>query len=154
MKRSKFLQALLMIPFIGTGLQAAVPKKKWIRQWLPEDIKGGIFITLAKDVSKNPGYALTVTYQIGFSHHFSAMEYLYKNRPAGYLQNKIHNSQYTLNSLADGWSHGNVARLKNHTIIGYNKQELADYLNLNGYRPATQEEIIEIIKYSTKNFLS
>jgi len=96
--------------------------------WKEEDIKVGMFIIResSKKPSKDITFTRTVTSQITWSHGRT-------------------NTNYGLTSvMTDGW----------FCPIGKNKQSLADHLNNDefGYRPATKEEILDMLIDNKQGF--
>lgn len=106
--------------------------------WEAEDIKAGLYIVRCDSPSdsKNLGFKLTCSYIISWNLVFDSK------------------TQYTLTSLADGWSHGDVALLKENIKQGYSKETLAKSLNEDerGYRLLTKSEMHKLVDYATKNF--
>lgn len=114
--------------------------------WSEKDIRGGMYVTResATPGSDNHGFLMSVTFQIGYN-----LQLFYE------LNNPLQKTgKYTLNSVADGWSCGNVELLKEDLKTGYSKEALARHFNedMYGYRNTTREEMHKIIDHTTKNF--
>lgn len=106
-----------------------IPLNLLVMNWTAEDIRGGLYVIKDK---YNPekstlGYGATVTAQIG------------------YVLNANTKSQYSLNSISDGWVYDNLNKL-------FTKERLAEVLNEGGYRLATLEELTSFLSHLKKNF--
>ncbi len=167
MKRGNFLIGLGAMLFLPSFLEAmSLNKPKARRVWKPEDITAGLYITrnYDADVRKNAGLVCSVTFQVGYNLSLGRKSVSWKNVLNGekYLvTEKLHDSkcQYTLNSVADGWCHGDCNKKEDEEyqpFMAYTKESLCDELNNDkwGYRPTTKEEMYAIINNTSKNFLN
>lgn len=132
MNRNNFLKRLtlgaLSIPFLG--FKSETVRKNKVIKFTPELLDKynyGLYIINDKaDVVKNPDYAATVSWKLGW--------HLFVARPEIPKYGKI-------NFLTDGW----------FDAIGHNDEEVCEYLNNNPYgykfRIMTQEEVIYIMTH-------
>jgi hypothetical protein len=133
MKRSNFIKSALLFPLVFTKINTKA-EPKWNGKFEADKLQAGTYVTNTRNdlLSKaRIGFLCTVTYQISYNY----------NSKSG-----LNGRKYTLTSVADGWTHGDPY------FISMTKQELAQYLNLHGYRPTTRKEMLDIINYSKKNF--
>lgn len=166
MKRGKFLKAFVGLPLVLPLLSFEKRSKPERRLWKPEDITAGLYITrnYDADIRKHAGLITTVTFQIGYNLSLGRKSFKWQSVLGGekYLvTERFHDSkcQYTMNSIADGWNHGNCEKDEKgeyQPFIAYTKESLCDHLNSDehGYRPTTKEEMHIIIDNMSKNFLN
>jgi len=94
-----------------------------------ENLQAGMYVVLNKvDEITRTGYMCTVMNQIGYC-----------------LDAPSSKQHYNLISIADGWTCTNKG-------IYWTKEELADYLNKEGYRMATKEEVLRAVEHLKKNY--
>lgn len=165
MKRSNFLKALGLFPFIPLSSFAKVENGER-RIWKPEDITAGLYIVRcsATKGSTNHGFLASVMFQVGWSMVLGRHECtdITLTDTDGKISKRFlvvdrssdSKHQYTLNSVSDGLSHADIYKL--NPFMGYSKDKLCEYFNTDnhGYRPAIQEEVINAIKNCRKNFLN
>lgn len=166
MKRGKFLKAVVGLPLVLSQLSFKEKPKQTRRVWKPEDITAGLYITrnYDADVRKNAGLVCSVTFQVGYNLAMGRRSFEWRSAASGQkyvVADRIHDPkcQYTLNSVADGFSHGDCLAKKwgeHQPFMAYTKEALCDELNNDkwGYYPTTKDEMHVIIDYMSKNFLN
>lgn len=179
MQRKSFLTALLALPFIR---DIAPKESKWKdaskakrgakliwgtdkykdykiasldrRVWKIEDIKAGLYVTRAYQI-REVGNIASRAFQVGYCLSFGR---LVSGNGFGTYRLNESDAMYTLNSVADGWLHGDHSEEKwgkYQPFMGYTKKAMVEYFNEDkfGYRPVTKGEMHAIIDKLDKNFI-
>lgn len=150
MKRNKFLKTLIALPFIAPLMSKASKAHPYSPNgtvFTEEMLHGnnyGLFIINTKagtfeDIKKNPGYAATVSWKLGYSF--------------GMVINTVNNERYAakewnkynkVNFLTDGWS----------CPIGNTNEDVLNYLNnsKDKFRLMTKEEVIYLLTVKNQGF--
>lgn len=178
MNRRKFVEMTAMVGVLPFVLERKLKKTPITRrQWVPEDINAGLYVTRCSStgLNKSKTFLATVTFQVGYNLSLGRKVIMMNRKPlviqnihhscstrdgSFILAEHTHNAakQYTLNSVADGWSHGS-SRGEDRAFepfMGYSKEEICNLFNSDdyGYRPTAKEEMYEIINNTSKNFLT
>lgn len=137
MKRIQFLKTIACIPFI-TAFKEHSPLKGndsfiWTKEYLDKTGACSFIIKKNVDIYKDPGYASTVSWKLGFQISLKSLK-------------KSADKYGKINFLTDGW----------FCPLANNYENLADYLNGDegsvGYRPMTKEEVIYLINQRDQGF--